>query len=254
MIVPFQRILITSLSLAAIVACGSAHGGDAPVTREELPKIIEEILMNDPTILVRAFDRLRQVQEQAAAQTVSEALTNNRDAIFSNPGNPSIGPADADVTLVEFFDYHCTYCKHFLPDLTRLLENDKKVRVIFKDLPILSEDSATAARASIAFDRLTKDRFFEFHTALMKESGPFDQTLLAGIAKGLGVDGNALESEMAKPEIADLLAENLRLAGSLGVRGTPAIIVGNQMVSGAMPYEALKKLVDDERSSGQSKN
>jgi protein-disulfide isomerase len=246
-----KRFLIITLSGLALSSATHAQTAANNVTKAELPKLVEDALMNDPKIIERVVTKLQEVKKKEEQEAAKAAVQKNRDALLKNVDNPSYGPANADVTIVEFFDYHCGYCKHFLPELTKLLDGDKKVRVVFKDFPILSEDSMTAAKAAIAFYRLNKDKFFDFHTALMKETGKFDDAKLAELVKANGVDPAKLKSEMAKPEVQKVINDNRKLGEELNIQGTPAIIVGDSLAPGAMSYEELKKLVDDTRAANK---
>lgn len=245
----FIRFAASSF-LAATLAT-SAFAADkaaAPLTREDVAAIVKDTLMNDPEIIMNALEKLRADKAEKAKKDSIAAIEKNKAEIFNDPDTASVGPKDADVTIVEFFDYHCGYCKHFLPELTKYMEEDKKLRVVFKEMPILSEDSVVAARAAIAVNRIDKSKFFDFHSALMSEKGKFDDASIAAVAKKVGIDAKKLKAEMDKPEVTATLDKSRKLAEELGIRGTPAVIIGNQLVPGAIPYEELKKFVADVRA------
>lgn len=224
----------------------------AAVSRQELPALVKDIILNDPDIVMQAIQKLREKQAMEAKQKAAEALTKHRDELFNDANSPGIGDAKtADVTLVEFFDYHCGYCKHMLPDLAKLAKEDKKLRIVFREFPILGEDSVTAARAALAVHRVAKDKYFDFHSALMKQQGKFDEKTLLDIAKKVGVNADKVKAEMAKPEVAAMIEKNRELAESLGIRGTPAIIVGNEFMPGAMSYDDMKKAIEAARAAGK---
>lgn len=222
----------------------------AGVSRQELPALVKEIILNDPDIVMQAIQKLREKQATEAKQKAAEALSKYKDELFNDAASPSIGDAKtADVTLVEFFDYHCGYCKHMLPDLAKLVKEDKKLRVVFREFPILGDDSVLAAKAALAVNRIAKDKYFDYHSVLMKTQGKFDEKALLDAAKKVGVNADKVKAEMAKPEVAAQIEKNREIAESLGIRGTPAIIIGNDFTPGALSYDDMKKAVEAARAS-----
>lgn len=234
--------------VAPAAAPAAAASPAAPVTQGELPALVRKILMDDPEMIRDAVQKLREKQEAEAKQKASAAMAKYKNDLFNDAAAPSAGAKDADVTIVEFFDYHCGYCKHMVPALTQLLKEDKKVRVVFREFPILSEDSVNAARAALAVNRLAPDKYFDYHTALMKHEGKFEEKDLAAMAKKIGISADALKAEMAKPEVSAMLDKDRTMAQELGISGTPGIIIGDTIVPGAVPYEELKKMVDNVRA------
>jgi protein-disulfide isomerase len=225
-----------------------APAASATVTRQELPALVREVLMNEPEIVMDAVKKLKEKQAEEAKQKSMESIAKNKEALLNNPGAPSIGDTKtADVTLVEFFDYHCGYCRHLLPELTKLSKEDPKLRIVFKELPILSDDSTAAARAALAVHRIAKDKYFEFHTALMAHEGKYDEKSLLDIAKKLGINTEKLKAEIPKAEVTAELDKNRQLAEEIGIRGTPALIIGSELYPGAMPYDEMKKAVETAR-------
>lgn len=239
-----------ALSVCALPFSAFAADPNAPVTRAELPALIKEALINDPDIMLQVMKKLRDKQAADSQKDFKQSIEKNRAELFNDTTSPSVGDAKtADVTLVEFFDYHCGYCKRQTPVITQLLNEDKKVRVVFREFPILSEDSNLAARAALAVHNIAKDKYFAFHTALMKSTGRFDEKMLLDLAEKEGVDSKKMKAEMERPEINAMLEKNRRMADDLGIRGTPAIVTGDQLVAGAMSYEDLKKLVEGIRAN-----
>lgn len=227
-----------------------APAASAPLTREQIPALVKEALLNDPEIITEAMQKLREKQEHEAKKQAKEAIVKYKDELYNDINSPSVGDVQtADVTVVEFFDYHCGYCKQVLPAITQLIKEDKKVRVVFKEYPILSEDSVLASRAALAVSRIAKDKYFDFHTAMFTSKGKFDEKTVMEAAKKLGIDTAKLKSELAKPEVSAALDKNRDVGEALGIRGTPAIIIGDEFFPGAMPYEEIKKAVDAARSA-----
>jgi protein-disulfide isomerase len=219
-----------------------------PVTREELPGIIKDTLLNDPDILMQAIQKLRDKQASDAKKEADASVNKHMDELFKDTTSPTAGDTkNANVTVVEFFDYHCGYCRHLLPNVTKLLGEDKKVSFIFKELPILSEDSVTAARAALAVNIIAPDKYFAYHQELMQHAGKFDEKSLTEAAKKVGVNTTKLKAEMDSKEVTAALDKNRALAQSLGIHGTPALIIGHELVPGALDYDDLKKSVDESR-------
>jgi protein-disulfide isomerase len=247
----FSASCLVALPVLAQTTSPAVAAANAPVTRDQIPQLVREALINDPTILKDAVEKMQSKQEEDMQKQAKEGIAKNKDKLIADMDSPSVGAKDADVTVVEFFDYHCGYCKKILPDMLQLIEKDKKVRVIFKEFPILSEDSALASRAAIAVNRIAKDKYLDFHKAIFEMKGKFEEKSLFAEAKKLGVDSAKLKAEMAKPEIDAELEKNRKLAADMGIRGTPAVIIGDEFMPGAVPYEALQKAVDATRAAGK---
>lgn len=247
-LLPAASFAAETASPTATASGTAAKPANAPVTREELPDLIRKTLVENPDIMLDVMKEVQKSQADRAKKEAVEGLKKHQAALFTGDAYPSVGPKDADVTIVEFFDYHCGYCKRMLPTITELLKQDKKVRIVLRDMPILSEDSEVAAKASLAVYRLAPAKYFEFHTALMKVSGKFDEKTLAEAAKKVGVDAAKLKKEMENPEIAKLLEATSEVAADIGVRGTPAIAFPDKLVPGAAPLDDLQRLIDMQRS------
>ncbi|MDE3059682.1 MAG: thioredoxin domain-containing protein [Pseudomonadota bacterium] len=220
----------------------------APVTHGELPDLVKQTLLNNPDIIMQAIEKLHEKQASDSAKHAQDAIGSHKDELLGDAHSPMVGSSKANMTVVEFFDYHCGYCKHMLPEMTKLLDQDKKVRVIFKEFPILSEDSVLAARAALAVYNIAPEKYFAFHTALMSTTGKFDEKTIMKLAKEQGIGADKLKAEMGKPYIMAELEKNRKMAEDIGIRGTPAIIVGDRLVPGALPYEDLQNAVDAMRN------
>jgi len=198
---------------------------------------VRTYLLQNPEVLQEAMDRLR--LKQVAAQ-----IAPHRQQIETPYAGAWIGAKDGDVTLVQFFDYACGYCKASLPDVQRLVREDPKVKVVFRELPILSRESEVAARASLA--AAEQGRFEAFHDAMYAAGRPSPDTIAAAVRKA-GLDQAKLQVAMATPRAEQELGQNVELARTLGFTGTPSWVVGDQVLSGAVGYDALKKAVADAR-------
>jgi protein-disulfide isomerase len=199
-------------------------------------RIVRQGLVSDPKILPDAVDALRDAQYEPV-------LAEYRAAIETPFGSSWRGAAKPTATLVEFFDYACPYCKASNPSIDRLLEEDKGLRVVYRELPILGDDSVTAARLSLEASKL--GRFSQFHDTLWKTGRPAPNTnAIAAQAAGIP------PQPKPDPAIEAELKRNFQLAGQLGATGTPLFVIGNRVMNGAVGYDALKKAIEDARANG----
>lgn len=250
----FATLLTTCVLSTAAFANqpASTKDGSAPVTRAELPALIKEALLNDPSILMEVVEKMQAEQANELSKKAKEGIIKYKDQIFNDPNTPSVGPADADVSVVEFFDYHCGYCKQALGSIIKLLESDKKVRVVFKEFPILSEDSRYGAKAALAVHRIAKDKYFDFHKAMYTVKGKINEAFVLAEAAKLGIDANKLKAEIANPEIEKIIDADKDLGMKLGVQGTPAIIIGEKLFPGAVPLEVMQKAIAELRNPSKA--
>lgn len=230
-----KRLLAgTGIAAAMLFAVPAAQADDqfTPAQKTEIDGMIEEYLIKNPDVLLRAIQNVQSWQAAEQSRQQSEAITPVWDALVADSSVPSIGPVDAPVTMIEFFDYHCGYCKRALDGVMEIAENsDGKVRTIFVELPILREESATAARAALAAAK--QGKYIEIHQAFMSNRGLLDEDRINELAQEAGVDVEQMRSDMQSPEINDMLAEYSAMAQSVGISGTPAFIINGTMVSGA---------------------
>jgi len=201
--------------------------------------------MKNPEIILEAIEALQQREKLAEAEKAKRALTENKSALFQNPADPAVGNALGDVTVVEFFDYQCGYCKAVMADTQRLIKDDAKLRFVFKEFPILGPGSVVAARAALAAK--AQGKYLEVHNALMGHRGQLDDDTILRLAKSAGADMDKLKKDMDSPEVMKVIAANQQLAEQLGIRGTPAFIIGEALVPGAIKLDEMKRLVDSVR-------
>ena len=217
-----------------------AEPGDARVF-----ELIERYIRENPDVIMEV---LQNYADQAQREARKQAEERNRRLIAENweeltgtEGDPTLGPEKAEVTLVEFFDYRCGYCRRVLPEVMALSEAHPELRIVFKEFPILGPASTLAARASLAAVR--QGRWDEFHKALMSSAGGVDEAHVLEIARGAGLDPERLRSDMRAPGIEATLERNRALADKLGITGTPAFVVNNTLVPGALSRAQLEELI-----------
>ena len=209
--------------------------------RAEIVAILRDALHQDPSILRDAVSTLQQDdarQQDAAAQN---AIVSQRQALVADPADPVAGAATGDVTVVEFYDTRCPYCRRLLPTLAALLQADPKIRLVYKDIPILGPDSQLEARALLAAQR--QGGYARMQDAVMHMTGPATIQGLGHQAAALGLDSAKLQQDMADPAIQARLQGNLALAQALHVDGTPAFVIGTRMIPGAVPLADLQDAV-----------
>jgi protein-disulfide isomerase len=212
---------------------------------QNIEQIVRDYLMRHPEIILEAVDALEQKRKAETEEAQRLALAASRKEIFEDASAPVLGAPNASVTLVEFFDYKCPYCKQMTGPMMKLLQADKDLRIVFKELPILGPDSVIAARAAMAAQR--QGKYKEMHEALMRVRGSFDEAVIVRIAGEVGLDLKKMKTDMEAPEIVQALERNRKLARELQITGTPAFIVGDRLVPGAVDPETLAKLIAEAR-------
>ncbi len=227
--------LVTLLAGAAGGAIATVALAVAAVQGGWAGQIVRKAMLENPTILVETADALRENQ-------FAPVLAANRAALETPFGSSWQGAKDGDVTLVEFYDYACGYCKASLPVIARLVKEDPKLRVVYREFPILGPESEVAARMALGASQ--SGRFMAFHDALYAAGRP-SQPTLAKAAAAAGVPAAVPSS----PEIDGELRKNFQLAQQLGATGTPLFIVGDKVLNGAVGYDALKKAIADARAA-----
>ncbi len=247
--------LLRIMTLAFSVACLSStplRAETAPEERQEIERIVREYLLANPEVIEEAVNalRTRRQAEEVAAQ--SKALDENRELIFDSPHQMVLGNPDGAITLVEFFDYNCGYCRRAFSDMTALIEANPDLRVVMKEFPILSEGSVAAARLSVAVKDQAPDRYLEFHQELFTRPGEATAEKALEIARDLGLDSEALQAAAAEGAVTENLQEVQMLANKLGISGTPSYVVGAELVPGAAGYDALQEKVAAMRECGKT--
>ena len=239
---------LTALSLSLLAPCASAQETTiTPDQKTEIEKIVHDYLVEHPEVIKEAIQALQAKDEQSKVDAQTQSVLQNKDALFNDPGTPVAGNAMGDVTVVEFFDYHCPYCKAVAAPLDQLLHDDKGVRLVLKEFPILGEDSILASHAALA--AVGQGKYWEFHQALMEHRGPFDMDVIKTIAAKVGLDPAKLEADMGAQQIEPQISANHKLARTLDISATPTFIIGDQVVEGAVPLEQLKELIKKARGS-----
>lgn len=215
--------------------------------QQEIRDIVRAYLLEHPEVIVEAIQVLQDRQDAAEAEHAKGQIAELRDKLLRDARDPVIGNPVGDVTLVEFFDYRCGYCKQAQPIVMELIKADPKVRVVLKEFPILGPDSVLASHAALA--AVGQDKYRELHEALIASRGALPEDKIMAIAKSVGLDTDRLKQDMAAPAIAGHIDDVKTLAQDLGINGTPGFIIGDTLVPGVVDLATLQKLVDEARKT-----
>jgi protein-disulfide isomerase len=241
----------TLRALALVLACAAPLAavaqGFSETQRAEIVDILRRALREDPSILRDAIGGLEAADQEARGTAQRAALVAQAEALFRDPADPVKGNPRGDVTLVEFFDARCGYCKQLHPTMEALIRRDPNLRVVMKDLPILGPNSVLASRALLAAQR--QGRYGPLYDALMTLRTEPTEPVIRQQAERAGLDWARLRRDMDDPAVQARIDVNLRLAQVLGIEGTPALVVGTTLVPGAVDLPALERLVAEARAA-----
>nr|WP_281977668.1 DsbA family protein [Pseudorhizobium flavum] len=220
--------------------------------KKEMGQFIREYLLENPEVMLEVQAALEAKQHSQRLEQAGQAVAANHDAIFNSQDDIALGNPDGDVTVVEFFDYNCGYCKRALADMEKVLATDPKVRFVLKELPILGPDSLDAHRVSNAVRLIAPEKYGEFHRALLGSTGTATEESAIEVAAALGISEADLRKSMAENPNDQLVRDAYTLATNLGVTGTPTYIVGNEALFGAVGDDALQEKIANVRACGKS--
>jgi len=248
-----HRIARGVASALAIVGFAiSAHAADpapattpksafTPAQREELKHIMHDYIVANPEVINEAVVAL-QAKEDAARQEKQKATIATRKQELFNPAEGTVmGNPQGDVTIVEFFDYNCGYCKSMFPAMIETLKEDGKVRLVMKEFPILAPSSITASKAALA--AVKQNKYADLNIAMLSHKGALSDQTVMELAKGAGLDVSRLQADMKAPDLDKVIARNTDLASALDVTGTPTLIIGKTITAGSLSKDKLKELI-----------
>jgi len=243
---PFRLAAAAALIGLGAMASATLAPAMAQATpdRAAIEAIIKDYLVKNPEVIQEAMVELERRQKEAEAAAIRKLTSDLQSPLYNSPHHTVVGNPTGDITLVEFFDYNCGFCKKGLADVQKLIETDKNVRVILKEFPILSPGSRDASIVALGLrDQFDKEKLWKFHATLMAVRGSVGKDQALGVAKDLGADMKKLETAMASPGIQLALEESKLIADGLGISGTPSYIVAEDVVVGARGFDELKKRV-----------
>ncbi|SDY01155.1 DsbA family protein [Citreimonas salinaria] len=252
-----RPLAAAALSLALL----SGHGASAqdvfdPATmsdsqREAFGEAVRDYLMSNPQVIMEAVSVLEQREADMQVQADEALVSNNAEAIFDDGYSWVGGNPDGDITVVEFMDYRCGYCRRASPEVAQLIETDGDIRLIVKEFPILGEASMISSQFAIATQIVAGDEAYKaVHDALMALEGEPNDAVLSRLADTLGLDADAIMAEMDSDEVTRRIAETRALAQQLQINGTPTFVFGDQLIRGYAPLNAMQQIVAQERAEG----
>jgi protein-disulfide isomerase len=221
----------------------------SPAQRGDIERIVREYLISHPEVLQEAMAELEKRTAEAEAAKHQAAVKEYSKEIFNSPRQVVLGNPKGDVTMVEFFDYNCGYCKRAMQDMLTLLKTDSNLKVVLKEFPVLGPGSVEAAKvaAAVHIQDKTGKKYLEFHQKLLGGRGQADKAHALAAAKDVGLDVGRIEKEMESPDVKAMLDESFKLAEALGLNGTPSYVVGKDVVVGAVGLDALKEQINSSR-------
>jgi protein-disulfide isomerase len=272
-----SSVLVAALTVTIVIAPVAGRSQDLRAEIEEVVRdylashpdevgsIAKDYMVKHPEAMAAILAQMLKLRSAARTSTSASsptasnakaavdhgaAIKNNAAALFSSPHQVTLGDANGDITLVEFFDYSCGYCRRALPDMLALIHDDPHLRIVLKELPILGPGSAEAARIAVAVRMQDPDgqKYLAFHRALLATPGPASKEKALAVAKDQGLDMERLERDAASDEVTTTLSEDVKLAGAMGIHGTPGYVLGDDVVLGAVGLATLKERIETVRA------
>jgi protein-disulfide isomerase len=243
----FHAAVIAALTLVT----APAHAAEfSESQRSEIGAVVKEYLMQNPEVIRDAMQELQRKQEVAEAEARRSGVAKYADQLFNSKRHVVLGNPEGDVTLVEFFDYNCGYCKKAHADMEKLLDEDKGLRVILKEFPVLGQGSEEAAQVAVVVNKIAPDKYRAFYDELLMSRGQVDGARALAVAADLGLDKAAIQAQLKDPEVGATINESYALAQALGINGTPSYVLKDDVVIGAVGYDALKEKIKSVRECG----
>ncbi len=255
-----KRAVLLAVGLAMAIgawAAPAARAQDKPLFTDQqksaIGALVREYLINNPEVIQEALTELDARQKSAEKAATKKALSDLQATLISSPRNIVIGNPSGDVTLVEFFDYNCGYCKRSLADIRDLVKNDPKLRVVIRDFPVLGPDSVEASFVAVAAkNQLKGDKYFDFHQKLLESKGRVGKEKALAVAKDMGLDTAKLQKDMESAETRAAIEETMKIGDSLKLQGTPAFVVGDEIIFGSVGLDPLRNSISAVRQCGKA--
>jgi len=243
----FAMVLVVAAGISGTSPNAAEPLFDA-AQKQELHKIIRDYLVSNPEVLREAFEALERQQQEQQLTQARESIKNNADLLYRSKRDFVVGNPAAKMTMVEFFDYNCGYCKRSLNDVVALVESDQDLKLVLKEFPILGPGSLFAARAAIAAKK--QNKYWELHLAMMKSRGAVNEEQVIKIAGEVGLDIDQLRADMEDPEVNATINESMEIANALGINGTPAFVIDDRLIPGALGLDGLAAKIAEVRDGG----
>ena len=236
-----KRLISTAMLVIPFMAAADE------LTEDRIKELVLEAIRENPGIVFEAAQLFEEQQQANQALVAAQVLATEREALERDPNAPVLGNPDGDVTVVEFFDYNCPYCRRVKPHMEALLAADPNVRVVYREWPILGEGSVFAARAALA--SRNQGKYEEFHWAMMELSGRAEEASVMRAAEDIGLDVVQLRRDMNAPEIDEHIATSMRLSRAMGFSGTPSFVIGDSLAPGLIDADQMISLVNQARAN-----
>jgi protein-disulfide isomerase len=244
-----RMILSLVLAIGMMGAAHTATAGDISAEqRQAFEAIIRDYLVKHPEVIKEAMEELDRRQTVEAQAATKKKIGERAKEIYRSAGDLVLGNPKGKVTVVEFFDYNCGYCKRAIPEVEKLIQSDKDVRVVIKEFPILGPGSVFAAKAALA--SRSQGKYDEFHLALTRLDGVKDETSVLQVAEQVGLDLEKLKTDMESDGVTEVIGRNYSLAESLAINGTPSFIIDEALEPGYVTYDVLARHVSAVRQNG----
>ena len=240
-------------SASATLVSATAGSSLSPDMRRDIEALIKDYLLKNPEVMVEVQAALEARMEKVQAEKMQTALKENATELFQSPAAPVAGNPKGDITVVEFFDYNCGFCKKALPDLAALVQSDKNLRVVLKEFPILSKGSEEASKVALAAKM--QGKYWDFHLAMLGLQGQANEASALKVAEKVGLDMTRIKKDMASAEVKKEIDDTRALAQKMGIQGTPHFLVGDKVIAGAPENlsEMLTTQIGDVRKAGGCK-
>jgi protein-disulfide isomerase len=244
---PLTFVIALVLAFAGVAAAAQFNDKQA----DEIRAIVKQYLIDHPEVVQEALRANEENQQRAENEQRNQALQSHAKDIFHNKDDLIAGNSKGNVAMVEFFDYNCGYCKRAFPDVMKMIQADGELKLVMKEFPILGPGSVYAARAALASKK--QGKYWEYHLALLGHDGRIDEATADEIAQSVGLDLAKLKADMKSDDVSNIIQRNMKLAESLRIEGTPAFIIDDVLIPGAVGYEALAATVKSVRDQGGCK-
>jgi protein-disulfide isomerase len=244
-----RMILSLAVAIGLMGAVHAAASGEISAEqRQAFEVIIRDYLIKHPEVIKEAMEELERRQAVEAQAATKQKIRERAEEIYHSSGDLVLGNPKGKVTVVEFFDYNCAYCKRAIPEVEKLIQTDKDVKVVIKEFPILGPGSVFAAKAALA--SRGQGKYNEFHQALTRFEGVKDETSVMQVAEQVGLDLEKLKADMESKAVSDVIGRNYSLAESLSINGTPSFVIDEALEPGYVQYDVLAGHVSAVRQNG----
>ena len=235
----------------ALSACDSFNGANATTSglnEKQVEEIVAQYIDENPAALISSLEKFQKQEIAKQQEDAKNAVKESRSQMLESKFSAVFGEVDSDNYVVEFFDYNCGYCKRAAPTLNKLIDDQDDLKVVFIELPVLGPSSEIAAAAALVVLQKHPKKYREFHNKMMEHKGKKELSIINQIARDLEIRDINFAEEIKEPEIAEAIEKNRALADKLGIRGTPAFVINDELVPGAVPYEQIVDILKQSKS------